>query len=238
MLHARPATAFEASAPISVILVDDHQLVRSGIARLLEDAPDIKLLTTFSSGEDVVDYLGRESAVRPNIILIEARMPGMGGIEAPRAILSLSPTTRVVGMSAIAGGVVPSRILRAGALAFITKSVDPLEMYSAIRAAKNGSHYVSADAARQLSIDPFREQDGAIFERLSRRELQVAGMLTEGRKVVQISSYLALSPKTVYSYRYRIFEKLGIHNDIELTVLAVRHGLATSCRDLEQLYAG
>ena len=232
-----PSTS-NAVSQISVILVDDHQLVRSGIARLLQDAADICLISSFSSGEEVVDYLGRENAARPNIILMEARMPGMGGIEATRAILRLSPTTRVVGMSAIAGGVIPSRLLRAGALAFITKSVDALEMYSAIRAAKNGSHYISADAAKQLSIDPFREPDGAIFERLSRRELQVAGMLTDGRKVVQISAYLALSPKTVYSYRYRIFEKLGIRSDVELTVLAVRHGLAANSRDLDQLRAG
>ncbi len=231
------AAVFERLTQISVILIDDHQLVRSGLARLLEDAPDIKLLTSFASGEEVVDYLGREGAVRPNVVLMEARMPGMGGIEATRSILELSPTTRVVGMSEIAGGVIPSKILRAGAIAFITKSVDPLEMYSAIRAAKSGSHYVSADAATQLRSDPFRDPDGAVFEKLSRRELQVAGMLTDGRKVVQISSYLSLSPKTVYSYRYRIFEKLGVRNDTELTVLAVRHGLATSNRDLEVLFA-
>ena len=162
----------------------------------------------------------------------------MGGIEATRAILNLSPSTRVVGMSALAGGVIPSKILRAGALGFITKSVCTAEVYRAIRMAKSGAHYVSADAAKQLSIDPFKEQDGAIFERLSRRELQIAGMLTEGRKVAQISRYLELSPKTVYSYRYRLFEKLGIRSDVELSVLAVRHGLLASSRELEQLFAG
>ena len=74
------AAVFERLSQISVILVDDHQLVRSGLARLLEDAPDIKLLTSFASGEEVVDYLGREAAVRPNVVLMEARMPGMGAL--------------------------------------------------------------------------------------------------------------------------------------------------------------
>ena len=98
-----------------------------------------------------------------------------------------------------------------------------------------GQHYVSADAATQLAVDPFNQRGQSLFDKLSRREMQIAQMLTDGKKVSQISGYLDLSPKTVYSYRYRIFEKLGIRSDVELTILAVRHGLADDTRELDEL---
>ena len=84
-------------------------------------------------------------------------------------------------------------------------------------------------------MDPFNKNGGSLFDKLSRREMQIAQMLTDGKKVSRISEYLDLSPKTVYSYRYRIFEKLGIRSDVELTILAVKHGLADDARDLDQL---
>ena len=167
----------------------------------------------------------------PDIILLDARMPGLGGIEATRAILKQSPESKVVAMSSVASGVVPSQMLRSGAKGFITKSVPVEELFKAIRVVNNDDHYVTASVATRLAVDPFSDDDDGLFDKLSRRELQIAQMLTEGKKVSQISIYLELSPKTVYSYRYRIFEKLGIRSDVELTILAVRHGLADDTRE-------
>ncbi len=234
---------------ISILLVDDHELVREGIARILNDAPDIVVIAQLSSGEDILEYLSHSNSnnmnlnentpeniyQKPDVILLDARMPGLGGIEATRAIVQLSPESKVVAMSSVSSGVIPSQMLRSGAKGFITKSVPVEELLKAIRVVNEGDHYVTPSVATRLAVDPFSDDGGGLFDKLSRRELQIAQMLTDGKKVSQISAYLELSPKTVYSYRYRIFEKLGIRSDVELTILAVRHGLADDTREYDVL---
>jgi len=234
---------------ISILLVDDHELVREGIARLLNDTPDIVVIGQLSSGEEILEYLSYSGSNElnlenntpsyiyqsPDIILLDARMPGLGGIEATREILARSPECKVVAMSSVSSGVIPSQMLRSGAKGFITKSVPVEELLKAIRVVNEGDHYVTPSVATRLAVDPFSDDGSGLFDKLSRRELQIAQMLTEGKKVSQISTYLALSPKTVYSYRYRIFEKLGIRSDVELTILAVRHGLADDTREYDGL---
>lgn len=231
---------------ISILLVDDHELVREGIARLLNDSPDIVVIGQLSSGEEILEYLSNTSSNElnsegnavyqmPDIILLDARMPGLGGIEATRAILKETPDCKIMAMSTVASGVIPSQMLRTGARGFITKSVSIEELYKAVRTVSAGDHYVTPSVATRLAVDPFGDEGGGLFDKLSRRELQIAQMLTDGKKVSQISTYLGLSPKTVYSYRYRIFEKLGIRSDVELTILAVKHGLTDDTREYEQL---
>jgi len=235
---------------ISILLVDDHELVREGVARLLSDAPDMVVIGQLSSGEQVLEYLSHSGSndmnvennlpnniyQMPDIILLDARMPGLGGIEATREILKLCPECKVVAMSSVASGVIPSQMLRSGAKGFITKSVSVEELLKAVRVVNDGDHYVTPSVATRLAVDPFGDDGGAgLFDKLSRRELQIAQMLTDGKKVSQISTYLDLSPKTVYSYRYRIFEKLGIRSDVELTILAVKHGLADDTREYDDL---
>lgn len=234
---------------ISILLVDDHELVREGIARILNDAPDIVVIGQLSSGEEILEYLSHTDSnamnseenssntiyQTPDIILLDARMPGLGGIEATREILQQRPDCKVVAMSSVSSGVIPSQMLRSGAKGFITKSVPVEELLKAVRVVNEGDHYVTPSVATRLAVDPFTDNEGDLFDKLSRRELQIAQMLTDGKKVSQISTYLDLSPKTVYSYRYRIFEKLGIRSDVELTILAVRHGLADDTREYDGL---
>ncbi|PCI76366.1 MAG: DNA-binding response regulator [SAR86 cluster bacterium] len=235
---------------MSILLVDDHELVREGVARLLGDAPDMVVVGQLSSGEEVLEYISHADSNdmnsdiystnniyrMPDIILLDARMPGLGGIEATREILKLAPECKVVAMSSVASGVIPSQMLRSGAKGFITKSVPVEELLKAIRVVNEGDHYVTPSVATRLAVDPFGDDGGGgLFDKLSRRELQIAQMLTDGKKVSQISIYLGLSPKTVYSYRYRIFEKLGIRSDVELTILAVKHGLADDTREYDGL---
>ncbi|MBL4573052.1 MAG: response regulator [Gammaproteobacteria bacterium] len=223
---------------MSILIVDDHELVREGIARLLNDAQDIEIAGQLSSGEEVLGYLSMTVSNRiqshggasftsssyqmPDIILLDARMPGLNGIEATRAILKRSPDCKILAMSSVVSGVIPAQMLRSGARGFITKSGSVEELLKAIRTVSAGGNYVTPSLATRLAIDPFGEESGGLFDKLSRRELQISQMLTEGKKVSQISSDLDLSPKTVYSYRYRIFEKLGISSDVELTLLAVK----------------
>ena len=223
---------------ISILIADDHELVREGIAQLLNDEQDIVVVGQMSSSEEVLDYLSYasfrsmnsqgsaplkcSSNQLPDIILLDARMPGLGGSEATQAILHRSPDCKIIAMSSVGSGIIPAQVLRSGARGFITKSISVEELLTAVHTVATGSRYVTPAVAKRLAIDPFGNEVGGLFDKLSRRELQISHMLTEGKKVSEISSYLDLSPKTVYSYRYRIFEKLGIRSDVELTLLAVK----------------
>lgn len=223
------------SAKIRILLVDDHQLTRSGIARLLRDEDDLEVIGEVSSGEAALEFVRLNAKSRPDVILMDSRMPGIGGVEAAHQLLSHFPDLKILGLSSIASGVVPSQMLRAGALGFITKNIAVEELIKALHMVAAGQHYVTGEVASQLALDPFNQHRKPLFDKLSRREMQISQMLTDGKKVSQISEYLKLSPKTVYSYRYRIFEKLGIRSDVELTILAVKHGLTENIRGLESL---
>lgn len=219
---------------IRVALVDDHKLVRLGIARLLEDVSDIEVCKQLSSGEQALEYIADTVPSHLDILILDARMPGLGGIETTRSLLEIRPDLKIIAMSSVASGVIPSQMLRAGAQGFVTKRIDFEDFCKAIRVVHEGEHYVSAEVATKLAVDPFNRKQ-SMFDKLSRREMQIAQMLTDGKKVSQISGFLELSPKTVYSYRYRIFEKLGIRSDVELTILAVRHGLTDDNREYSDL---
>jgi DNA-binding NarL/FixJ family response regulator len=225
--------------PIRLVLVDDHTLMRQGMARLLADQPDMKVIKQLSSGEEIIDIINNPSAENISeesldVLILDARMPGLGSIETARQLLESQPDLKIIALSSVASGVIPSQLLRGGVQGFLTKRVDMEELCTAIRQVHSGQRYICAEVATKLAVDPFNQRD-SLFDKLSRREMQIAQMLTDGKKVSQISGVLELSPKTVYSYRYRIFEKLGIRSDVELTILAVRHGLTDDTRELADL---
>lgn len=212
---------------IRVLVVDDHELVRSGITRMLADNPDIDVIGQSSSGEDAVDFVRKD---RPDIVLMDIRMPGIGGLEATRRILRIDDTIRVIVVTACADDPYPARVMQSGATAYITKGADIREMVRAIRMAHSGQRYISPDIAQKMALKQLggdKEEEGelSLFDRLSEREMQIAMMVVECQKVQNISDKLCLSPKTVNSYRYRIFEKLEISSDVELALMAVRLGL-------------
>lgn len=210
---------------ISVLVVDDHELVRSGITRMLADNPDIDVLGEAASGEDAIEAVRKN---RPDIVLMDIRMPGIGGLEATRKILRLDDSIRVIVVTACADDPYPTRVMQAGATAYITKGADIEEMVRAIRKAHAGQRYISPEIAQKMALKQLggeEDQDDTLFDRLSERELQIAMMVVDCQKVQDISDKLCLSPKTVNSYRYRIFEKLEISSDVELALMAVRFGL-------------
>lgn len=214
---------------IRVLVVDDHELVRSGITRMLADNPDIEVIGEASSGEDAIDFVRKDS---PDIVLMDIRMPGIGGLEATRRILRIDDAIRVIVVTACADDPYPTRVMQAGASAYITKGADIKEMVRAIRMAHSGQRYISPEIAQKMALKQLgggdaRDEDGelSLFDRLSEREMQIAMMVVDCQKVQDISDKLCLSPKTVNSYRYRIFEKLEISSDVELALMAVRLGL-------------
>ncbi|AHI27937.1 MULTISPECIES: UvrY/SirA/GacA family response regulator transcription factor [Marinobacter] len=212
---------------IRVLVVDDHELVRSGITRMLADNPDLDVIGQASSGEDAIEFVRQE---RPDIVLMDIRMPGIGGLEATRRILRIDDSIRVIVVTACADDPYPTRVMQSGASAYITKGADIKEMVRAIRMAHSGQRYISPEIAQKMALKQMsgdRDDDGelSLFERLSEREMQIAMMVVDCQKVQDISDKLCLSPKTVNSYRYRIFEKLEISSDVELALMAVRLGL-------------
>ncbi|MET4026836.1 two-component system invasion response regulator UvrY [Marinobacter sp. MBR-99] len=212
---------------IRVLVVDDHELVRSGITRMLADNPDIEAIGQASSGEDAIEFVRKD---RPDIVLMDIRMPGIGGLEATRRILRIDDSIRIIVVTACADDPYPARVMQSGATAYITKGADIQEMVRAIRKAHSGQRYISPEIAQKMALKTLggdREEDGELsrFERLSEREMQIAMMVVDCQKVQDISDKLCLSPKTVNSYRYRIFEKLEISSDVELALMAVRLGL-------------
>lgn len=205
---------------IKVLVVDDHDLIRAGIARMLMDDVSIDVMGEAASGEEAVEYV-REN--KPDVVLMDLKMPGIGGLEATRRIKRYSDHCSVVVVSAFTDDPYASRVMDAGASAYVSKNSHISEMIRAIKMVKDGKRYVSPDIAQSMALGGNKSESP--FDTLSERELQIATMIIECQKVQHISDKLCLSPKTVNTYRYRIFEKLDITSDVELTLLAVKHGL-------------
>ena len=208
---------------IRVLVVDDHDLVRTGISRMLEDIEGLQVIGQANSGEDAIR---KARELRPDVVLMDVKMPGIGGLEATRKLLRSHPDLKVIAVTICEEDPFPTRLLQAGAAGYLTKGAALEEMVQAIRMVFGGQRYISPQIAQQLALKSFQPQlSESPFDLLSEREIQIALMIANCQKVQSISDKLCLSPKTVNTYRYRIFEKLSITSDVELALLAVRHGM-------------
>lgn len=207
---------------IKVIVVDDHKLVRTGTRRLLEDKPGIEVVADAASGEEAVDLVRQ---LRPDVVLMDVQMPGIGGLEATRRCLRAHPDLKVLVVTMYDDEPYPSKLLKVGAAGYLTKAADIDEMMLAIKKVVSGQRYISAEIAQQLALRPYADHEGSPFDQLSAREMQITLMVIMGQRVQDIAENLSLSPKTVNSYRYRVFEKLDLQNDVGLTKLAIKHSL-------------
>ncbi len=215
---------------IRTLIVDDHNLVRHGIQSMLQGVDGIKVVGEALNGEEAVK-LARE--VRPDVVLMDLKMPGIGGLEATRKLLRIDPDIKVLVVTVCDDDIFPARLLQAGASGYLTKGSKKEELIQAIRAVHSGQRYISPAIAQQLAFKHLTDSDDSPIESLSERELQVMLMIVNGLRPAEISEKLCLSPKTVNSYRYRLFDKLKVKNDVELTLLAIRHGLMDS-EDVKQ----
>ncbi|AUI87408.1 two-component system response regulator UvrY [Vibrio azureus] len=207
---------------INVFLVDDHELVRTGIRRIIEDVRGMNVAGVADSGEEAVKWCRNNHA---DVILMDMNMPGIGGLEATKKILRMSPDVKIIVLTVHTENPFPTKVMQAGASGYLTKGACPDEMVNAIRVVNSGQRYISPEIAQQIALSQFSSSSENPFKDLSERELQIMMMITKGQKVTDISEQLNLSPKTVNSYRYRLFSKLGINGDVELTHLAIRHGM-------------
>lgn len=206
---------------IRILVVDDHDLVRMGLSTMLEDVEDFTVVGQGSSGEEGIK-LARD--LIPDVVLMDVKMPGMGGFEATTKILQYLPDIKVIGVSACDEAVFAKQLMEGGAKGYVTKGAAIDEVIAAVHSVQNGKPYMSASIAQELALlQVSKDSDSSPFNKLSQREMQTAMMIANGKKAQEIADTFSVSSKTVNSYRYRIFDKLKINSDVELTLLMVKY---------------
>lgn len=191
---------------------------------MLADIDGYQVVGDAKSGEEAVT---KARILKPDVVLMDVKMPGMGGLEATKKLLTVNPALKIIAVTACDDDLYPTRLMQAGAVGYVTKGAEFTEITDAINKVIRGDLYMSNSIAQQLALKTFSggNSQESPFEKLSQRELQTAMLIANGQKVNDIANTFCVSPKTVNSYRYRIFEKLDINSDVELTLLAVKHNL-------------
>lgn len=189
---------------------------------MLADVDGYQVIGEAKSGEDAIT---QARAIEPDVILMDVKMPGIGGLEATRRLLAANPAIKVIAVTICDDDAHPTRLMQAGAVGYVTKDAAFTEIVNAIDKVMQGELYMSSHIAQQLALRKFNggSHEQSPFSRLSQRELQTAMRIANGQKASDIAAVFNVSSKTINSYRYRIFEKLQINSDVELTLLAVKH---------------
>jgi two-component system invasion response regulator UvrY len=204
-----------------VVIADDHTMVRAGIRRVLEGTQDVEVIGEADSGERAIQQF---FAHRPDVLIMDLTMPGIGGLEGVRRILKRQPDARILILSMHEDIVYPTRVLQAGAKGYLTKRSPPEALLRAIRELARGEVFLEREVAQKIALHGVAGATDP-FWGLSEREFGVFRMLAEGKPVVEIAELLFLSPKTVGTYQTRIMQKLGVQNAAELARLAIRKGV-------------
>ncbi len=207
---------------IKVLLTDDHEIVRTGIRRLLEDSGEVSIVGEADCGESSLK-LAQE--LSPDVILMDVNMPGIGGVEACHRILQRNPAQKIIVLTIHNEQTFPKRMLEIGAKGYLTKECGVDEMLAAIRQVYEGGAYIAPSIAQQLALSLLPGNESNPIDRLSRREFQVMLMISHGLTNAEISEKLCLSPKTISTYRLRLLEKLGAQNEVDLIKIAVEQGM-------------
>jgi DNA-binding NarL/FixJ family response regulator len=209
------------SALISIMLVDDHVVVRSGLRRLLEQNEDMEVIAEAESGEQAYQLFGE---YLPDVLVMDMSMPGMGGLEAVRRILARYPAARIVIFSMHENATFATQALTAGARGYVAKSGAADDLVLGIREANAGRSYLSPAIAQKIALQSLSGDEDPI-KRLSAREFAVFQLLAEGNAIEMIADTLNISQKTVANYQTLLKQKLGINSPVELVRLAIRYGV-------------
>lgn len=205
-----------AEQTISVLLVDDHSLVRRGFRRMLEDEPDITVLGEAADGEEAIKLV---RSLKPQVVIMDSALPGINGLDATRKILQFAPQTLVLMLSMHSEDTWVRQALDAGARGYVLKNAMDLELGAAIRRVVNGETVLDAQLAKQENLKGERNSG------LTRREVEILQLICDGKSNKEIAAQLDLSANTVAVHRANIMDALGIHKTAELVVYAIRNGL-------------
>lgn len=210
---------------IRIILADDHPILRSGLKSLLELEPDLQVIETTATGEEAVE---RTAALRPDVVVMDLEMPGIGGLEATRQIASLACGTRILVLTSHAEEDFLLPVLNAGASGFVQKTNAHEDLVDAIRVVARDEVFLYPCAARML-LQCYRtvgqKGDLSPLDELSEREREVLALTAEGYSASEVGRKLFLSPKTVETYRSRLMQKLNLHHRSEVIRFALRTGV-------------
>jgi DNA-binding NarL/FixJ family response regulator len=199
---------------IRILIADDHAVVRQGLKQIISTTKDIKVTAEATNGQEVLERVWKENF---DVVMLDITMPGRDGVDVLRQIKAQKPKLPVLVLSMHPEEQYAVRVLKAGASGYLTKETDPEEMLKAVRVAAQGRKYVTPALAERLAYDVSSDSDKQPHELLSDREYQVMSMLAKGKTATEIADELALSIKTVSTYRTRILEKLNLKNNAELT---------------------
>ncbi|MEM7407853.1 MAG: response regulator [Pseudomonadota bacterium] len=204
-----------------IAIADAHTVVRAGLRRLLDEVADFAVVAEAASGEDTLRAVRDKT---PDCLLMDAAVPGLGGLETTRRLHRRHPDLKIVGMSARSEGPLPMQMMEAGACGYLSKSCTPAELVNAVHSVTHGQRFVNAEVASSLVASGMDGRRSPIND-LSSRELQVLLMVSQAHSQSQIANQLCISPKTVSTYRTRVCRKLEVNSDVELVHMAVRYGL-------------
>lgn len=209
---------------IKVILADDHAVVRSGLRRLLEQSNFVEVVAEADSGEQAYQLYGE---YLPDVLVMDMSMPGMGGLEALRRVLSRYPNARVVIFSMHENASFATQALSAGARGYVAKSGAAEDLIKALREVSSGKSYLSPSVAQKIVLQNMSGSEDPT-KRLSAREFEVFRLIAEGNNVDDIAEILKISQKTVANYQTLLKQKLGVNSPVELVRLAIRFGVIES----------
>jgi two-component system invasion response regulator UvrY len=210
---------------IRLLVVDDHELVRIGLRHMLADYPAIQIVGEAADGEAAL-RLNRE--LRPDVVLLDICLPGLSGFEVTSRLKQSNPQLGIIILSVHEKAPYPERMLEAGASGYLSKGCPVPELVQAIQTVARGGRHIGARVAQNMALNLLPGGPSSPFDELSPREMEVMLMLADGKKVVDIAETMHLSPKTVATYKYRIFDKLNTRNDVDMTRMAMRYGVVAS----------
>lgn len=208
---------------IKVMLVDDHELVRTGFRHILDGDAGIEVVGEAESGEEALEMIPQ---LNPDLVMMDINMPGIGGIEATRRIKRHHPDIHVITLTIHGDDPFPTQLYAAGAIGYLTKGCAANELLEAIRSVAQGNPFISREVAQKLTISQFAgKAKDSILSQLTEREMQVLMMVVQGMRNQDISDALCLSPKTISTYRHRLYDRLEVKSEAELIFFAINNGL-------------
>ena len=208
--------------PIKILLADDHTIVREGLKQILAETPDMVVIDEARNGQEVLDKIAQNDH---DVVLLDISMPGRSGLDVLKQIKTEKPRMAVLVLSMYSEEQYALRALKAGASGYLTKESAPDRLIEAIRKVSEGRKYISPSVAEKLALNLEFSEERPPHETLSDREYQVMCMIASGKTVKEIAADLALSVKTISTYRTRILEKMGLRNNAALTHYAVQNRL-------------
>ena len=207
---------------IRLLVVDDHELVRIGLRHIMAEYPAIQIAGEAVDGETAI-RMNRE--IKPDVVLLDVGLPGLSGFEVTARLKQACPSLGIIILSVHEEAPYPAQLLEAGASGYLTKGCPVTELVQAIHTVARGGRHIGSRIAQQMALNMLPGGEKSPFDGLSAREMEVMLMLADGRKIADIAEIMHLSPKTIATYKYRIFDKLNTRSDVDMTRMALRYGV-------------